>query len=246
MWRIGRVAALLCTCALASAAALAAKPPAAPRPFDPRSVRPMISPAAPASPAALCTLGESGDPVFIVNYILPPDDAYYVLLSAVRCAPCMPPDTSSLAEAFLALSFPVTCSIPVNVSIVGATGPESCRRPVPSNVLCPEQSMTLSPSQTGTTLFELPLPSACEIDGDAFLCIEFPSLPEDCDEFEKRPNLVTTNRCATCETYNFYPGGSDDLCAVLFPGRPIMYTGVDACVVPVLPHTWGSVKVVYR
>lgn len=246
MRRIGRLAATLVTSSLLAASVHAAKAPAEVTRFDPGSVRPTPQPLLTTTSTALCTLGESGDPVFVANYIVPPDDAYYVYLAASHCAPCMPPDTSMLALAHVALSYPVVCSVPVKVSVVAASGPSTCRKPEPAQVLCAEQSATLLPIAPGTTLFDLPLPAGCEIDGDAFLKIEFPLLPDECSELATRPRLVTTSTCASCEVYNIYPAGNDDLCALQFPGFPIMYAGVESCLVPALLRSWGSVKVVYR
>lgn len=224
----------------------AGKPPAIVEAFDPGSIRPSPRLADPSAPTALCALGESGAPVFVVNYLVPPGDTYYVRLSAALCAPCMPPDSSVLTDARLALNFPVMCSIPVNLSVVGATGPTSCRRPDPTQVLCAQQSEMLEPTTAGTTLFILPLPADCLIAGDAFLRLEFPSLPDECIELAQRPRVVTTDQCAECEAYNIYPAGDDDLCAVEFPGLPIMYTTVESCVVPAARISWGSLKVLYR
>jgi hypothetical protein len=246
MRRIGRLAAALVSTAFLAASVHAAKPPADVTRFDPHSVRPTPEPSTTAASTAICTLGESGQPVFVANYIVPPNDAYYVHLEAARCAPYMPPDTSVLAEAHVALNFPVACSVPVKVSVVAASGPTTCRKPEPSQVLCAEQSTTLIPIGAGTTLFDLPLPAGCEVEGDAFLRIEFPILPDECGEVANRPRLVTTDHCASCEVYNIYPSGNDDLCALQFPGEPIMYASVETCVVPALIRSWGSVKIVYR
>jgi hypothetical protein len=246
MMRFGRLTATILLTLGCAALAHAAKPPAAVERFDPGSIGPSPRLADPNVPTALCALGESGAPVFVANYIVPPGDTYYIRLSAELCAPCMPPDSSMLSDARLALNFPVVCSIPLNVSIVAATGPSSCRRPDPATVLCAQQQILLEPTGAGTTLFLLALPTDCLIAGDAFLRIEFPSLPDECIEIAQRPRLVTTDACATCEAYNIYPAGDDDLCAIEFPGLPIMYATVETCVVPAVQHSWGAVKVLYR
>ena len=221
----------------------AGKPPVEASRFMPESVRTstLISGVA----TALCYLGESGAAVYTVNYIVPPDDEYYLLLHAADCAPCTPPDTSALEVAYLALSFPVPCPVPIDVAIVGATGDASCPRPDPSAIVCPEQSLILTPTGE-TTVFSLPLPIGCEIQGDAFLRVRFKSLPEECSSLANRPLLLTTGQCAACEAYNFYPGGGGDLCSLSFPGTPVMYVGVASCVTPVVRQSWGSLKVRYR
>jgi hypothetical protein len=144
------------------------------------------------------------------------------------------------------LNIPTLCSIPLKLSVVAATGPDSCRRPDPTTVLCGEQSTMLTPTETGATMFTVPMPPGCRVEDDAFLKLEFPSLPDACSELAQRPRLVTSDHCSACEVYNIYSFGNDDLCALQFPGQPIMYSTVETCAVPTLTRSWGSLKILYR
>jgi len=193
-----------------------------------------------------CTFGEVGPAVFSVNYIVPPGDAYYVLLAAGSCGTCLPPDTSLASTVHIALQFPSACSQPVAVSVVGTSGPSSCQVPDPAQVLCQEIQYDLVPGTPGTYDFAIPLPAACPLTADAFLRVSFVSDGVGCATLETRPRLLTTGVCSNCQNYNIYPGGNADLCALNFPGSLVMYVDVLSCAVPVLARSWGGIKIRYR
>lgn len=241
--RLARVILLSALATLAAPASRAEKPaprwvPAAPPVEQPASPR-----AASGSP---CTIGEAGPPVFSVNYIVPPNDAYYVLLPGGSCGSCVPPDTSFATTAHVLLDFPAACAQQVSVSVVGTTGPPSCRVPDPAAVICPEFQFALVAFVPGAYDFAIPIPAPCPLTGDAFLRVSFVADGAGCATLETRPRLSTTAQCSDCTNYNIYPGGDDDLCALNFPGALVMSVEVASCAVPVLARSWGSVKTIYR
>lgn len=235
---------LLSTLALAAPASHAEKP--APRwtPAVPAAERP--TPSRDAVSGSLCTIGEAGPPVFSVNYIVPPDDAYYVLLAGESCGACAPPDTSFATTAHVVLDFPVACAQQVSVSVVGTSGPPSCRVPDPATVVCPEFTFALVAFIPGTHDFAIPIPDPCPLTDDAFLRVSFDADGAGCATLETRPRLSTTAQCSNCTNYNIYPGGGGDLCALSFPGALVMSVDVASCAVPTLARSWGSVKTLYR
>lgn len=232
-----------CCMVLAGAPSLAAKPPPQGSATGASPVRKLDLEGAPLT-GPPCTIGEVGPPVFSVDYLYPPDDAYYVLLTAGACGSCLAPDTTIVSTAHVVLHFPTACSQPVSISVVGTTGGPSCRVPDPTNVLCPPSPYDLAPGAAGTYDFALPFSAPCHLDADAFLCVNFVSDGVGCAA--ARPRLMTTAQCANCQNYNIYPAGNDDLCAVNFPGALVMYVDALSCAVPNLARSWGAVKIHYR
>jgi len=177
---------------------------------------------------ATCVLGEAHAGVYSVNYLLPPDDAYYTLLRRSGCTSCPGPAGVFLGAARVRLHFPTLCTQPVAVSIVGAVG-DSCPVPNPGIVYCPPTLFELTPPATGFFDFSLPLPADCGILGTAFLCINFVGQGDGCSTVATVPRLVTTDSCRTCRSYNIYRGADDELCALAFPGNPVMSVEVADC-----------------
>ena len=175
-----------------------------------------------------CVLGETHPGAYSVNYLLPPDDAYYTLLRRSGCDSCPDPGGVFLGAAHVRLYFPTHCTQPVAVSIVGAVG-DSCPVPNPGAVYCSPTVYNLTPPATGIFDFSLPLPAGCGIFGTAFLCIDFIEPGDGCSTLSTVPRLVTTDSCRTCRSYNIYRGADDELCALAFPGNPVMSVEVAAC-----------------
>jgi hypothetical protein len=205
----------------------------------------------PLSPTTVCTLGETRAPAWVVNYLLPPDDGYYTLLSPAQCTSCTGPGGVILTTANVMLEFRTVCSIPVTVRIVGAAdapGGGLCPSPDPNAVICADMSYTLTPPAPGIYTFSLALPAACCITSDAFLVVEFDANGVGCSTNATRPRLVTADGCNSCQSYNIYPGGNDDLCDIVgFPGNPVMNADADCCgITGSHPHSWGSLKTLYR
>jgi hypothetical protein len=214
----------------ASLAAAAAKAPPDVEPLpaaSPSAV--LLAPA--GSMDASCVLGETRPGVYSVNYLLPPDDAYYTLLRRSECTACPDPSGVYLGTAHVRLYFPTACTQKVAVSIVVGDG-DPCPVPNPAAVYCPPVEYDLTPPSTGVFDFALPLPAGCGILGTAFLCINFVEPGNGCSTVTTVPRLVTTDNCVACRSYNIYRGGTDELCSLAFPGNPVMSVDVDACTPP--------------
>jgi hypothetical protein len=192
-----------------------------------------------------CTLGVTDAPAYLVNYLLPPDDAYYTLLDPALCG-CAGPGGVLLSNAHAFLNFQMACSIPVSVGVVAAdlTDP-LCPRPIPGQYLCGPINYNLAPAAAGNYDFSFALPAGCCITQKAFLVVTFLQTG-DCTTL---PRLITSAICNGCFSYNVYPPtGFDDLCVDIgFPGNPIMYVDAGCCdVVPTHHDTWGRLKTMYR
>ena len=199
----------------------------------------------PQSMYVACNLGVTGDPAWIVNYLYPPNDAYYTMLDPAACGACPGPNGVLLSNAHALLNFPMACSIPVSVAVVAAdlTDP-LCPVPLPGQYICAPVNYNLAPGAAGNWDFTFAMPLGCCITQKAFLVIEFTGTGT-CTTL---PRLITTDVCDPCVSYNVYPGGFDDLCVDIgFPGNPNMYVEAACCdQVPALRGTWGRMKTLYR
>jgi hypothetical protein len=199
----------------------------------------------PPLPNGACVMGVSEGATFLVNYLLPPDDAYYTALDPANCA--CPNGSIQINAAHVALNFRVVCAQPVTVSIVGSIDNAGCAVPNPDDVLCEPIAYNLAPGATGNFVFNLPIPEGCCITGKAFLVINFIAPGVGCSTSTTRPRLITDATCEGCTSYNIYPGGQDELCGIGFPGNPLMWADGDCCsVTPAGNASWGSVKSMYR
>ncbi|HTO89954.1 MAG TPA: hypothetical protein VMJ70_02385 [Candidatus Sulfotelmatobacter sp.] len=235
----------LLTLSLGTMAAHAAKPLPPAEPLSPESVQ-QFQLGHGTSTNAACVLGVTDPPAWIVNYLAPPDDAYFNLVNPANCA-CAT-GAVQLNDIQIYLNFQAACSQPVQISVVGATGASGCFRPDPSNYLCPPLNYNLAPGAAGNYIFTLPLPTGCCINGPAFIGINFIAPGAGCNTSSTQPRLVTTNICNPCVSYNVYPSGFDDLCVDIgFPGNVAMFADADCCgATPSHSDTWGRVKVLYR
>lgn len=192
-----------------------------------------------------CFSGETKQ-LWVVNYIQPPNDVYYTLITPKDCPSCESSNRLQLNSAHVVLHYPAPCLHHLIVSVVGSTGDSACRRPDPTAVLWGPVDFEVY-SEIGTTNHYAPLPLAGPtIFGPAFLRVEIPALGS-CSDVQFRPRLVTSGTCGPCESFNYYPGHEDDLCDLLFPGRPVMYVEASGCdVVPTLRRSWGQLRSIYR
>jgi hypothetical protein len=190
---------------------------------------------------ATCTIGAAGRGFFSVDYILPPNDRYYTLL---RCATCPAPDSTFFQDVHVALRFTDPCDQPIEISVVAAAGDTACRTPdTLTTILEPEAFVLNSGTLGGFDEFVLHLSRPARFLGDAFLCVNFVRDNLDC---ASRPELLTEASCRLCRSWNISVAGQQDLCAVAFPGSPVMFANAASCVVPVRMHSWGSLKLRYR
>jgi hypothetical protein len=233
---------LLLLVVLVAAPALAARP--LPAPERVQATAQHLTVAQPANVNVVCTLGVTGDPAWVFNYLAPPDDSYYTLLDPSQCG-CTNPGGVLLVAGHALLYFPtLACSIPVRVSVVAAdlTDP-ACPVPLPGQYLCAPVAYTLTAPSTGLWDFDMPLDAGCCITGKAFLKVEFTGVGT-CSTL---PKLVSTDGCESCVTWNGYGSYMDELCEVGFPGNLNMYADATCCdVVSAHGSTWGRLKTLYR
>jgi len=198
-----------------------------------------------------CSMGQTGPVAFSIRFIFPPNDEYHTLL--VPGPDCCPGGgATAITVAHAILNWPAVCQIPVNVSILGATGDVACPVPDPNNVICPPTFFILDGTGGGAIQHDFPMPAGCCIQGPAFLKIDFiadGSCPPDPAGLNA-PRLITDNTPDNCTSYNFYPGDPvfrDLIVAYGFPGNPVMWAEGHCCgATPTIPSTWGSVKSLYR
>jgi len=233
---------LLVALSLVVTASHAAKPAAVSEPLQ--GTLQKLAVGTPQEMYVVCQLGVTDAPGWIVNYLAPPDDAYYTLLDPEACA-CPGPNGVLLSNAHAMLNFQMAYSIPVSVAVVEAdlTDP-LCPVPVPGQYICPPVNYNLAPAAAGNYDFTFALPEGCCITQKAFLVVTFTGAGT-CTTL---PRLITTNGCNPCVSYNVYPGGFDDLCVDIgFPGNPNMYVEAACCdIVPAIRGTWSRVKTLYR
>jgi len=234
---------LLVALSLVATASQAAKPTVVPEPLQGTLQKFAVE--TPQQMYIACQLGVTGAPAYLVNYLYPPSDAYYTLLDPAACGACPGPNGVLLSNAHAMLNFPMACSIPVSVAVVGAdlTDP-LCPVPVPGQTICGPVNYNLAPAAAGNYDFTFALPSGCCITQKAFLVVTFTGAGT-CTTL---PRLITTDGCDPCVSYNVYPAGFDDLCVDIgFPGNPNMYVEAACCdIVPAMQGTWGRVKTLYR
>jgi hypothetical protein len=239
----------LAALALTAATALAAiKPAPVVEPIDQGAAITSVK-LGTTSVLATCTLGVTGTPYYLVNYLLPPNDAYYTFIDPASCSACGSGIVNALtAHAYL--NFRAVCTQPVSVGIYGAIGDPGCYAPDESNPLCAPFNVTLSPAAAGNYNFSIPIPGGCCISQPAFLKIEFTSTAAGCATSTTIPRLITTASCdLACTSWNVYPGGGpDDLCVdIALAGNPIMNVEVDCCAsTPTHNRSWGTLKSSYR
>lgn len=211
--------------ALMPSGALAAKPPARATPL-PAGLEAAVSPPALES---VCPLGITGPAVFSVDYVLPPNDAYFLRVRPLRCAGC--PDSVGIWTSTLeiTLDFPVPCSMPVALGLVAALGDSACAPPDPSHPMCTSDTTNLVAATAGIHTFTRTLVQPCAVTKNAYLRLIFLAEGAGCAGDGLRPRFVTTASCTLCVAYNYYASDSADLCALQLPGLPLISAVADSC-----------------
>ncbi len=207
------------------------------------------------STAGVCILEPA--PLDLLNYVLALPDVYTSFAWRIpfsSCTACPAPQTLQINSVTIRIRWFSVCSAQAQVSIVGATGPSTCRVPDPTNVRCGPAMYTISGiGQIGAT-HTLPLPSGCCVSGEAFALVRFTGF-DLCAGPTFGPGIYrTTAACVNCDEFISssvtYPPGTD-WCAV-FPPPPILnslWMQVDAdCCIPtgIGSHSWGTIKTLYR
>ncbi len=177
-----------------------------------------------------CALGAPGPVRFLIDYLQPPDDAYYIRARPSSCAECAGAPGVWISSLTLTLEFRVACIQPFEVAVVGAMGDTACAPPHPERVLLGPVAFPPAVSPIGLNTYTFPFGHSVALLNDAYLRVTFTGDGAGCSTDGTRPRLVTTSSCSLCVAWNYYPADTLDLCAALFPGNPIVYAVVDSCV----------------
>jgi hypothetical protein len=182
------------------------------------------------TPPVSCTLGFSGPRSFLLDYLQPPNDSYFLAIDPATCGACSGKPGVWISSVKIALEFRVWCSLPVEVAVVAPVADTACAPPRPPITIGGPWPGTLSPSAPGITDFTLTLGHPCAVTRRAYLQIKFTGTNVLCNDAATRPRLVTTSVCNLCTAWNFYPADTADMCALLLPGNPVIWATVDSCV----------------
>ena len=216
---------MLATCAIAAPAGRKPVPDATPIPAL-ASPKPGQRPTPPVS----CTLGISGPRSFVIDYLQPPDDSYFMAIDLPLCSACATAPGVWISSVKIALDFRVPCSLPVEVAVVAPVADTACAPPRPPITLGGPWPGTVSSSTVGIKDFTLSLGRPCAVTRRAYLQVRFTGTNPACNADGSRPRLVTTASCSPCVAWNYYPADTADMCALLLPGAPVIWATVDSCV----------------
>jgi len=221
-----------------SAPAFGASRPAKP-PLTPDRIAPLPVPVPLAMPN-MCSIGTSGPAAYVVDYLQPPDDAYYLRVQPSGCATCNSKPGVWVSAVHVKLEFRVPCSQPVEVSVVSTLGDTACAPPDPPRVMRGPVSAMLTAPSPGTYDFTVPLEGPVALLADRYLRVTFTADGAGCSAEGTRPRIVTTSSCLDCVGWNYFPADTADLCQLLFPGTPVIYANVDSCVSDALAGVGGT------
>lgn len=199
-----------------------------------------------AGVAPTCTTGARGETGSIVNFIFPPDDAFWTLVRNSDCAACGAADTLFFSKVHLSLLFPdYPCPMPISIGLVGSRPDPPCTTfPSPSNVFMPPEYFDLAPEpgrvtltppnpQPGDTVeFVFTLSQPAKVPGEAFLVLTFIDTVAGCGDTLSRPRSVMSDEdCRSCVSYNDWIGdiNPDDMCFPEPIGNPLIFAEVDSC-----------------
>jgi hypothetical protein len=214
------------------AAPVSGAPPRAKPPLTPDRIAPAVP--GPLATQAICTVGTSGPAVYVVDYLQPPDDAYFLRAQTTSCGTCSIKPGVWVSAVHLKLEYRVPCSQPVEVAVVSTLGDTACAPPDPPRIARGPVTALLTAPSPGTFDFTVPLEGPVALLKDTYLRVTFTADGAGCTAPGTRPRLVTTSGCLDCFAWNYFPADTSDLCQLLFPGTPILYANVDSCVAPSL------------
>ena len=198
-------------------------------PLTPDRVVPLTAPS-PLSTQSVCAVGASGPAAYVIDYLQPPDDAYYLRVQPSACAACNTKPGVWVSSVHVKLEFRVPCSQPVEVSVVSTLGDTACAPPDPPRAMRGPVTATLTAPSPGTYDFNVPLEGPLALLKDSYLRVTFTADGAGCTAQGTRPRLVTTSSCFDCVAWNYFPADTADLCQLLFPGTPVIYANADSCV----------------
>ena len=222
------------------AAPAAGAPSAAKPPLTPDRIAPVVAAPSPLSTQSVCSIGTSGPAAVVVDYLQPPDDAYYLRVQTASCPACSGTPGVWISGVHLKLEFRVACTQPVAISVVSTLGDTACAPPDPPRIMRGPVAAMLTAPSPGTYDFSVPLEGPVALLKDTYLRVTFTADGAGCTADGTRPRLVTTSSCNDCFAWNYFPADTADLCRLLFPGTPLIYANVDSCVANSLAGADGA------
>lgn len=167
------------------------------------------------------------------------------------CEACPFPQALAMESVAFRVRWLGRCDAQVELTIIGATGPNGCPQPDTTNVLCgPTLHPISSDAFAGLKTHTLPILGACCISQDAFVRIRFVSLLCDDVEVDDLALNSTAAPCANCEQYfgttGFFAGLNDWCTSFDNTSLWTRYTANCCAPVPTVPRSWGQVKTLYR
>jgi len=168
------------------------------------------------------------------------------------CEACPFPQALAMESVAFRVRWLGRCDAQVELSIIGATGPNGCPQPDTTNVLC---GPTLHPISSdlfaGLKTHTLPVPSGCCISQDAFIRVRFVSLQCDDSAIDDIALNATDQPCSNCDQYfgtTEFWAGLTDWCSLGAQPNALWtrYTANCCSPVPTVPRSWGQVKTLYR
>ena len=186
-----------------------------------------------------CAVGASGPQRFLIDYLQPPDDAYYVRARPTSCAACAGAPGVWISSVSMTLEFRTACGQPMEFAVVGTLGDTACAPPRPERVLLGPFAIPPTVSPLGINTYTVHFGHSLALLNDAYLRVTFTGDGLGCSADGTRPRLVTTSSCSLCVAWNYHAPDTLDLCGALFPGNPVIYAVVDSCVSPSLAGVDG-------
>jgi len=206
-----------------------------------------------AAAAGACVLEPMG-PRTNSTIAFGPEEAYTAiatLIDPASCLACPAPASLDLNSVKFRLRWWNACSATAEVSVVGVTGAPGCPAPDLGNVLCAPVSYEIAGfSVTGGVEHTLAFPSACCIDGPAFVLVKFTGLLACAGTSTSVGPIVSTLSPLPACTQYFSTSSSYPTLTDVNPslGLPL-WVNVDAdCCdpTPTLPGSWGRLKTLYH
>lgn len=204
---------------------------------------------APEAIAGVCTLQPGPIAGFSTSFSPNVWTSFAWRIPLSSCTACPAPQNLQINSVAIRVRWFNLCSAQAEVSIVGATGPSTCRVPDPTNVLCGPATSTISFGGGPTTvLHTLPLPSGCCVTGEAFALVRFTGFAS-CGT--PAPGIVnSTALCASCDQYftaSHVPSQTDWCPTGATHNSLWMEIDADCCMpTGIGPHSWGTIKTLYR
>ena len=241
------------------------------RPRPAAGFGPTIHVGASTSVDSACALGNLIAPQDVFDYFTPEGgpDSYYTLVDPASCTGCSSINAQMRVDhVHLSLWFPTTCTQPLDITFLARTGAPSCPKPDERVVLAGPFHFDLNGVTTTegepTPLFDLELPTPVVLPHDAFLGMSISSWGTCNVTFDNGASFVNsqlvygdTTACDPCRNYNYYYDSDGinkvDYCVVVNSpssqfrlGPPILSAqGTCGTYVPVMPASWGQLKVRY-